>query len=156
LAGLVQGSDGNFYGTTWDSSSLFRISPDGTYTNFGGAPGTLAAGLIQGNDGNFYGTSTDGGTNGAGTVFKLTVPLNPPANQISAIQFFSLFDIMGVGALIPSVAGEIYRLQYTDSMFPTNWINTGGSLTSLGGPMILIDFTEVLPPQRFYRVAITP
>jgi uncharacterized repeat protein (TIGR03803 family) len=101
--------------------------------SFGVTPGDGGyplAGLVQGSDGNFYGTSTDGGTNGIGTVFKLTVLLTPPANQISAIQFFGLFDSMDVTALLPSVAGESYQLQYTDSMSPTNWINTGGSLIS--------------------------
>ena len=38
-AGLVQGSDGNFYGTaesggTNNNGSVFRISPGGSYTNF--------------------------------------------------------------------------------------------------------------------------
>ena len=30
------------------------------------------AGLVQGSDGNFYGTTSSGGTNGAGTVFKIS------------------------------------------------------------------------------------
>jgi len=114
------------------------------------------AGLVQGRDGNFCGTTLQGGTNDGGTVFQLTVPLNPPANQISAIEFFSLFDSMGVATLIPSVAGETYQLQYTDAMSPTNWINTGGCVTSIGGPMPLIDLVGVLPQQRFYRAVITP
>jgi hypothetical protein len=118
--------------------------------------------LVQGSDGSFYGTTLQGGSNYAtvfgtlGTVFKFSVPLNPTANQISAIQFFSLFDSIGVGASIPSVAAETYQLQYTDSMSPTNWLNTGGSITSIGGPMTLFDFGEVLPQQRFYRAVITP
>ena len=33
---------------------------------------TAPASLVQGWDGNFYGTSSDGGTNGDGTVFKVT------------------------------------------------------------------------------------
>jgi uncharacterized repeat protein (TIGR03803 family) len=89
-AGLVQGSDGNFYGTTYyggphNSGTVFRVSPSGSYTSLyslvgypsdGGNP---AAGLVQGNDGNFYGTTYDGGTNqpspGAGTVFRIDAGL---------------------------------------------------------------------------------
>ncbi|MGO9246875.1 MAG: choice-of-anchor tandem repeat GloVer-containing protein [Verrucomicrobiia bacterium] len=86
-AGLVQGSDGNFYGTTssggtYSGGTVFRISPSGTYTtlySFGSTPADGArpvAGLVQGIDGNFYGTTSEGGTNGEGTVFKLAVAGN--------------------------------------------------------------------------------
>ena len=79
--GLVQGSDGNFYGTTFDGGAnndgtVFRISPVGTLTTlfqFGGANGTCPrAGLVQGSDGNFYGTTSSGGTNNDGTVFRIS------------------------------------------------------------------------------------
>ncbi len=167
--GLVQGSDGNFYGTTYgggtnscNCGTVFRISPSGTYTtlySFAGSPNDGSeplAGLMQGSDGNFYGTTYGGGTNGEGTVFKLTVPFSPPPNQISGIQFFSVFDSIDVAVLIPSVAGEMYQLQYSDSMSPTNWFNTGDTIPSIGGPLILTDFAESLPSQRFYRAVITP
>ncbi len=82
-AGLVQGSDDNFYGTTLygganDNGSVFRISPSGGYTNlysFAGAPNdgsNPSAGLVQGSDKNFYGTTDTGGTNGKGTVFRIS------------------------------------------------------------------------------------
>ena len=159
-AGLVQGSDGNFYGTT--QSGVFRISPSGSETNlypFSNVPNggrDCQAGLVQGSDGSFYGTTVLGGTNNDGTIFKLTVPLSQPANQISEIQFFNVLDSTIVALPIPSVARETYQLQYSDSMSLTNWINTGGTITSIGGPLVLIDLAEPLPPQRFYRAVITP
>jgi len=82
-AGLVQGKDGNLYGTTseggdvlYDCSSdgvgfgcgtVFRVTPGGRLTilhNFGiGTDGQLpAAGLVQATDGNLYGTTEFGGT----------------------------------------------------------------------------------------------
>ena len=80
-AGLVQGTDGNFYGTTLEGGAfgygtVFRLNTNGTlttlvsfnYTN-GGYP---QGGVIQGADGNFYGTTYEGGTNGYGIVFSLT------------------------------------------------------------------------------------
>jgi uncharacterized repeat protein (TIGR03803 family) len=89
-AGLVQGSDGNFYGTTYyggpsNSGTVFRVSVSGSYTSlyfFAGFPSDGAnpqAALVQGSDGNFYGTTYDGGTNspspGAGTVFRIDAGL---------------------------------------------------------------------------------
>jgi uncharacterized repeat protein (TIGR03803 family) len=83
FAGLVQGTDGNFYGTTaaggaHNQGTLFRITPAGALTvlhSFSGAPSEGAipfAGLVQGTDGNFYGTTALGGANSEGTVFKLS------------------------------------------------------------------------------------
>jgi uncharacterized repeat protein (TIGR03803 family) len=89
-AGLAQGGDGNFYGTTYDGGTstncnggcgtVFRISPSGTYTtlySFAGSPDDgfyPEAGLVQGSDSNFYGTTSFGGTNAReGTVFEIDV-----------------------------------------------------------------------------------
>ena len=90
-AGLVQATDGNFYGTTeYGGTSgncgadrcgtIFKITPAGTLTtlhSFDGTDGAAPYGaLIQATDGNFYGT-TEGGNSGGhydvyGTVFSLT------------------------------------------------------------------------------------
>src|SRR5204863_365766 len=77
LAGLVQGSDGSFYGTTIDGGSdggqgtVFKISATGALTTLysftGGQDGGFPSGLVQGSDGNFYGTTDGGGVGGAGT-----------------------------------------------------------------------------------------
>jgi uncharacterized repeat protein (TIGR03803 family) len=75
---LVQGSDGNFYGTTsYSSGTVFAITPQGeeavlysfpNYTNDGSTPSSL----ILGSDGNFYGTTFIGGNSNYGTVFRIT------------------------------------------------------------------------------------
>src|ERR1700722_11186652 len=86
-AGVIQGSDGNFYGTTQigganHGGTVFKLTPSGRLTTLysfcskGGAACTDGdfpyAGVIQGSDGNFYGATTGGGANDGGTVFKLT------------------------------------------------------------------------------------
>jgi uncharacterized repeat protein (TIGR03803 family) len=89
-ADLIQGSDGNFYGTAGEYNSsqpggaVYRITPSGTISNLyvfciedqqGYCPdGSFPEGLVQGSDGNFYGTTNTGGSqdSNAGTVFKLT------------------------------------------------------------------------------------
>jgi len=84
-AGLIQSSDGNFYGTTFfggnqDSGTIFKITSSGSLTTLHSfcslakcADGSNPhAPLMIGSDGNFYGTTSGGGTGNAGGVFKLT------------------------------------------------------------------------------------
>jgi uncharacterized repeat protein (TIGR03803 family) len=83
--GLVQGTDGNFYGTTqiaanYSYGTIFQITPRGTETvvhYFDYTDGFYAnGGLIQATNGNFYGTAWGGGT-GFGTAFSLSMGLAP-------------------------------------------------------------------------------
>jgi len=82
---LVQGTDGNFYGTTSGGGSLdggvvFKLTPAKVLTvlyNFNAKPGSVDgnlvdAGLVQATDGWFYGVTDAGGTNGFGIVYKIT------------------------------------------------------------------------------------
>src|SRR6185503_11796979 len=80
-SGLIQGSDGNFYGTTGQNGpsgagTIFKMDASGAITtlhSFSGSDGVrpLAA-LVQASDGNFYGATNFGGASGRGTVFKMT------------------------------------------------------------------------------------
>ena len=93
--GLVQGTDGNLYGTTLyggtntscyatSCGTVFKMTPSGTLTTLysfcaqvGCADGENPNGaLVQAANGDFYGTTLDGGTNCApacgGTIFKIT------------------------------------------------------------------------------------
>src|SRR5437899_9892399 len=81
-AGLVQGRDGNFYGTTYQGGAngygtVFQMTPDGALTtliSFDNSNGANPyAGLAQGNDGNFYGTTYQGtASTYYGSVFRVT------------------------------------------------------------------------------------
>jgi uncharacterized repeat protein (TIGR03803 family) len=100
-AGLVQGADGKFYGTTSnggggyddDNGTVFSITPGGklttlyTFCSQGGENCTDGSGpggpLVQGVDGNFYGTTGAGGTNNYGTVFKIT-----PSGALTTLHSF--------------------------------------------------------------------
>jgi uncharacterized repeat protein (TIGR03803 family) len=167
-AALVQGSDGNFYGTTYGSGAgpsaygtVFRITPTGTLTtlaSFRNGPdgANPYAGLVQGVDGNFYGMTLGSGSGSSpnGTVFQLAVPLAPPANQVNQLR------MQGANLIftIPSVAGETYQLQFTPALTLSNWVAVPGvSISnSIGGPLSLTNFGGALGPQGFYRFAITP
>ena len=94
---IIQGSDGNFYGTANSGGSglcrsafgpsscgiVFKLTPAGAMTTlYSFQPGPNAANtlpfpnsVIQASDGNFYGTTERGGkgcTYGCGTIFKVT------------------------------------------------------------------------------------
>src|SRR6266851_5007526 len=85
-AAVVQGNDGNFYGTTSrggasEFGTVFKLTPDGTLTTlsvFNGTNGISPSGLVQGDDGSFYGTTSRGGvtfaasSSGWGTVFQIS------------------------------------------------------------------------------------
>jgi uncharacterized repeat protein (TIGR03803 family) len=84
-AALVQGTDGNFYGTTdyggaYGEGTVFKVTVGGRLTTLhsfcpkaGCADGYFPyAGLVQGTDRNFYGTTVYGGTHGSGTVFRIS------------------------------------------------------------------------------------
>ncbi len=84
-AGLIQGSDGNFYGTTtYDPvnacGTIFKLTPQGALTTlhtFDRTHGCKPMGeLLQGPDGNFYGTTYYGGAADYGTVFRMSPSLS--------------------------------------------------------------------------------
>ena len=77
-ASLVEGPDGNFYGTTAQggprgSGTVFRVTPAGALTTLVSDQANPAAGLVAGNDGLLYGmASAGGGFGGFGSVFKMS------------------------------------------------------------------------------------
>jgi uncharacterized repeat protein (TIGR03803 family) len=97
MASLIQGSDGNLYGTTYNGGTnttscnagcgtIFRITTAGKLTtvyNFCSQSGCTdgyypQGGLVQATNGTFYGTTYYGGKFGsAGTVYSLSLGLAP-------------------------------------------------------------------------------
>jgi uncharacterized repeat protein (TIGR03803 family) len=115
-AGLMQGSDGTLYGTTYGTSvgygTIFQIAPDGSgFTvlhRFIGAPtdgGFPLAGLIQGPDGTLYGTTQRGGPTTDGTVFQIA----PDGSGFTFLHTFTGTDGREPSAeLIQGADGTLY------------------------------------------------
>jgi uncharacterized repeat protein (TIGR03803 family) len=119
---LAQGSDGVLYGTTTATSggsnfgigTVFKLNKNGTgYSilhSFGitGGDGVWpTAGLVEGTDGALYGTTDTGGSNRAGTVFKL----NKDGSGYSVLHTFGNADDDGDGpwgGLVQGSGGALY------------------------------------------------
>ena len=128
FASLVQGPDGNLYGTTVyggigqgcapvpGCGTVFRLTPTGRLTTLysfcvqsacadGSEP---YAGVSLGTDGNFYGTTGSGGTKGWGTVYRIT----PGGRLTTLYNFCSQPDCSDgaapVGALVEAEDGNFY------------------------------------------------
>ena len=138
--GLVQGSDGSFYGMTIGGGSsnagtIFRLNASGTLTtlhSFTGADGSSPSGaLIQGSDANFYGTTSQGGTGGFGTVFRLDT-----AGTLTTLHNFTGADGAAPrSGLIEATDGNFYgttssggSLRNEGSVFK---LDAAGTLTTL-------------------------
>jgi uncharacterized repeat protein (TIGR03803 family) len=118
LGGLIEGSDGNFYGTTLykgtaASGTVFKMSSTGALTSlytFECAQIKCAqglqpyAGVIQATDGNFYGTTYTGGVNGYGTVFRVT-----SAGALTTLHSFDKTDGgYPQAGLVQGTDGDLY------------------------------------------------
>ena len=116
FSALVEGTDGNFYGTTDVESgvggTVLRLTPSGSVTALHTFTGGTTDGsnpraaLIQASDGNFYGTTFAGGTANMGTVFRMT-----PAGVVTIMHSFIGGNVDGVNpaaALIQATDGNLY------------------------------------------------
>jgi uncharacterized repeat protein (TIGR03803 family) len=95
----------------------------------GSEPGGARAGLVQALDGNFYGTTYGGGTNGLGTVFRVS-----PTGAFSNLWSFTASQ--GVtrpyaGTLVQASDGNLYGLTTGGGYGTIYRITTNGAVTLL-------------------------
>jgi uncharacterized repeat protein (TIGR03803 family) len=136
---LIQGVDGNFYGTTlqggaFNDGTVFKITANGllsTLFSFNGTNGGFpAAGLLQDEDGDLYG-ATSGGTNTPGTLFEIT-----PAGLFTNLYMFTggADGAQPLGGLLLGGDGNIYGTTAYGGAYGSGtvfrWGRAGG-LTSL-------------------------
>jgi uncharacterized repeat protein (TIGR03803 family) len=161
---VVQGKDGNLYGTTERGGygTVFKATPRGTLTTLHSfcsknncADGDVPGGLVLAHDGNFYGTTASGGAYYiyGGTVFKIT-----PKGKLTTLYSFCrqpgcVHGQSPSGVLIQATDGNFYG---TTALGGGSYgqifkITPGGRLTTLhefltlsegNGPNGLIQATD--------------
>ncbi|HKU28228.1 MAG TPA: choice-of-anchor tandem repeat GloVer-containing protein [Candidatus Sulfotelmatobacter sp.] len=129
---LVEGVDGNLYGTTSiggkcasSCGTIFKITPNGTLTTIyefcGTDPCTREplTGLALASDGNFYGTTYEGGLEGeggcqgnvgCGTLFRVT-----PGGMLTVLHNFTFAEAFNTStvSLLQGANGNLYGLSST-------------------------------------------
>jgi uncharacterized repeat protein (TIGR03803 family) len=114
IAGVVQDSDGAFYGTTYvggtnAAGTVFKWTPDGTFKSLysfsGAADGSNPfSGLVLSTDGNLYGATESGGAYGYGTVFRIS----PNGKLVTMAHFDGYQGANPEGTLIQAADGNLY------------------------------------------------
>ena len=154
LASLVQGSDGNLYGTASTGGSngvgtVFSLSTNGLFTplwSFNSTNGSSPAGsLVQGSDGQLYGTTSAGGTQDLGTVFSLST--NGSFNSLVSFDYTAgAYPSNGLvqatdGAFYGTAAsggtnggwGTVFRLTADGTLTPLHSFNYEDGAYPVGG-----------------------
>jgi uncharacterized repeat protein (TIGR03803 family) len=142
-SGVVQASDGNFYGVTsrggarsgtcrfhsnQGCGTFFKLTPAGTLTtllSFDWTDGAIPQTLIQATDGNFYGTTYLGGsTNYYGTIFKVT-----PTGTLTTLYTFCTArgcpDGISPNDLVQGTDGGLYGATSYGGFHAVQCLNAG-------------------------------
>jgi uncharacterized repeat protein (TIGR03803 family) len=139
MVSLVQGTDGNFYGTTAGGGAngdgtVFKMTAGGTLTTLHSFDRTDGAnpyaGLVLATNGNFYGTTIAGGANGEGTVFKMTA-----GGTLTTLHSFDGTDgSEPYAGLVQATNGNFYGTTFSSGANGDGTIfkiTPGGTLTTL-------------------------
>jgi uncharacterized repeat protein (TIGR03803 family) len=152
-AGLVQGCDGQIYGTTsWGGNTngglIYRLNTDGSgysilhHFSWAGPDGSHPfSTLAGGSNGVFYGTTWSGGTTGFGTVFRLA--LHPDLGIASLGNDLSL--------VITGVSNQPCRIEFTTNL--VTWDKLA-DLILTNGTAQYRDPIAGGPSYRFYRTRL--
>jgi uncharacterized repeat protein (TIGR03803 family) len=163
---LVEGADGNFYGTTAAGGSgtygaggiFFRVTPNGSVTTLYNfctlnhcADGSQPSNIILATDGNFYGIAWGGGANQQGTIFQFT-----PSGVLTTLHNFDGADGSGPnggGTLMQATNGTFYGTMFEGGTgWPTCSFDCDGTIFSLD--MGLGPFVETVPTYGKVKTAV--
>lgn len=152
LGGVIQGQDGNFYGTTMTGGSagggtVYKVTPSGdftvlanfdaSYNNYPANIDSISSSLVQGDDGNFYSTTAYGGAYGDGSVYRMA----PDGNLTTLVNFKANRVRPSPGPLIKGLDGNLYGTTYYGGKYNQG---TLFRLTPSGITTTLVEFSYYL------------
>jgi uncharacterized repeat protein (TIGR03803 family) len=157
---LIQGSDGNLYGTTAaggtnEVGNVFQMTLGGVVTSVGSFDALLLGGqplggLMEATPGSFFGTTYLSPENGnGGTIFHWTVPSPPQflASGLSGHSYMLRFS---------TVTGQVYQVQYKSDINQSGWSNLGLSIPCTNSSSTVYDPMVPGSGGRVYRVVTVP
>jgi uncharacterized repeat protein (TIGR03803 family) len=163
-AGLMQASDGNFYGVTegggtqGDNGTLFEMAPGSTYNVLYSFQPTLEGGPYPGvpgqsTTGMFYGTTSYGGPSIKGSIYSLDMGLGPFVTLVcSKGKAGQTIQILGQGltgatnVIINGMAATSFKVAsdtFMTAVVPAN---------SLSGPVVVTTPTGILTSNRVLQI----
>jgi uncharacterized repeat protein (TIGR03803 family) len=155
--GVIQATNGDFYGTTfyngancapYGCDTVFKVTPNGKLTtlySFCSQSGCTDgvgphAGLIQATNGDFYGVTNLGETYSSGTIFKIT-----PSGRLTTLYSFCSQTSEEIctdgaypyGGLVQAANGDIYGTTSAGGFPPVENGSGGGTVfkITLGGKL---------------------
>jgi uncharacterized repeat protein (TIGR03803 family) len=139
--GVMEASDGNFYGTTFSGGNVgnvggvFRITPGGVFTSLHGfpSPGTARSGLTQASNGLLYGVEGPF-TSATATVYSIS--LSGTFQQVTQLTEASTRYV--VGRFLQATDGNLWT---TSSVGGTSGFGTVFAISPMGTLVDSISFS---------------
>jgi uncharacterized repeat protein (TIGR03803 family) len=177
VSGLLAASDGNLYGTTNTGGSnndgtLYMISRTGTFKVLRSFTcGTDGCNnwvpLAQRTDGTIYGVSMGGGTNNAGTIYKIASTAFP---RFISVQNYSAksgatVDILGTGftgatavnfGTVPATSFKVVNSAYITAVVPPTAITGLVSVATTAGKVSTLKNLKMAPTITGFSPASGP
>jgi uncharacterized repeat protein (TIGR03803 family) len=161
LQGVIQASDGNFYGTTYggganNDGTIFKITAAGVLTtlhSFNATDGdNIDSGIFQNTNGTLYGLTHNGGPDNSGTVYSLTNKLPAFVHTITPGGAVGARVVILGNTLTGATAVSFNGTAATFKVVSNTEITTTVPVGATSGKLTVTAASGTLSSDRTYRV----